>query len=77
MPGTSRDPGLGPLEVRSLPQNTLKPPEISWFILNPPRVPTAIAPRHGVSSSDSAMPHVPRSSNHSPEPVGSFRDTGA
>ncbi|MQL76620.1 hypothetical protein Taro_009011 [Colocasia esculenta] len=27
MPGTSRDPGPGSLEVRPLPQNTLKPPE--------------------------------------------------
>ncbi|MQL69264.1 hypothetical protein Taro_001548 [Colocasia esculenta] len=47
------------LEVRPLPQNTLKPPEFSQFTPNPPRAPTEIAPRHDVSSCDLAMPLVP------------------
>ncbi|MQL72474.1 hypothetical protein Taro_004822, partial [Colocasia esculenta] len=62
--------------VRPLPQNTLKPPAISRFTLNPPRSPTGIAPRHDVSSRNSATPHVPRSSKHPSVPVGSFRNTG-
>ncbi|MQL81367.1 hypothetical protein Taro_013827, partial [Colocasia esculenta] len=60
----------------SLPQNTLKPPAISLFTPNPPRAPTGIAPRYDVSSRDSAMPHVPRSTKHPSVHVGSFRNTG-
>ncbi|MQL97906.1 hypothetical protein Taro_030605, partial [Colocasia esculenta] len=62
--------------VRPLPQNTLEPPAISRFTPNPPRAPTGIAPRHGVSSRNSATPRVLRSSNHPLVPVGSFRNTG-
>ncbi|MQM07753.1 hypothetical protein Taro_040599 [Colocasia esculenta] len=61
----------------SLPQNTLKPSEISRFTPNPPRAPTGITPRTGVSSRKSATPHVPRSSNHSLVPVGSLKDAEA
>ncbi|MQL68057.1 hypothetical protein Taro_000309 [Colocasia esculenta] len=60
----------------SLPQNTLKPPAISRFTPNPPRAPTGIAPRYGVSSRNSTTPHVPRSFNQPSVPVRRFRTTG-
>ncbi|MQL74425.1 hypothetical protein Taro_006805, partial [Colocasia esculenta] len=63
--------------VRPLPQNTLTPPAISRFTPSPPRAPTGIAPRRDVSSRNSATPRVLRSSNHSSEPVRSFKDTWA
>ncbi|MQM03953.1 hypothetical protein Taro_036743 [Colocasia esculenta] len=48
---------------RSLPQDALKPHKSSRFVPNPPRAPTEITPRSGISLPDSSPPHVPRSSN--------------